>query len=251
MRRRFTGWRSGPQQRFFFVHLLKTAGTSLRQQLMRQFPGPALYPNPNDGDPVRDAPQLAIDPLIATWSDPRRRRRLQLIIGHYPLATVDLLEGDFEVMTVLRDPVDRTLSYLRHYRLRNPEWSQLPMTQVYDDPFVHRTMIRNHMTKMLGMTGSEMSAGMLTDVVVAEPHLDRARQALDAMAAVGLVEQLPQFLGQLEQRFGWDLGDPVRVNDTVVDERVAPDFIDRIRADNALDLALYEHARQCVQSSAH
>ena len=39
-----------------------------------------------------------------------------MVTGHFPLCTTELLGGAFTTFTVLRDPVERTLSYLRHHR---------------------------------------------------------------------------------------------------------------------------------------
>lgn len=237
------GLRSRRQpERWFFVHLQKTAGTSLRAEFMRAFPGPALYPNPDDGDPVRDAPQLAIQPLIDTVADPNRRRRLRMVIGHFPLATVGLLDADFVTLTVLREPVERTLSYLRHYLTRHPELADRSLTDVYDDPYVFRSQIHNHMTKMLGMSTAEMSAGMLTELTCTTAHLEAAQQGLDAMGAFGLSEELPAFRRRLHQLYGWDLGKSLRINPTAP-RPVPGNLLDRIRADNELDVQLYDYAR--------
>ena len=102
---------SAEPQRYFFVHLQKTAGTSFSRQ-MKEFGRPAIYPSDQDGNPITRA--IDVEHLLARWRD--RRDQIRVITGHFPLCTVELLDADFNTFTVLREPVERTLSYLRHHR---------------------------------------------------------------------------------------------------------------------------------------
>ena len=70
------------------------------------------------------APQLFPHILLERWE--ARRDEIQVVTGHFPLCTTELLDADFTVITVLRDPVERTLSYLRHHRDTTPADSELP-----------------------------------------------------------------------------------------------------------------------------
>ena len=56
-------------------------------------------------------------------------------------------------MTVLRDPVERTLSFLRHQAERRQRGAteDTPLVEIYEDPFRFEAMIQNHMTRMLSL----------------------------------------------------------------------------------------------------
>ena len=95
------------------------------------------------------------------------------------------------------------------------------------------------MTKMLGMSAAEMTAGLLTDLEVSPAHLKAARAAVDTMPVVGTVEYYGEFRAAARRQFGWQLGEPRRLNQTQP-EPVPDSFAARIRADNELDMALYE-----------
>lgn len=228
--------------RLFFVHLQKTAGISLLWRLRRVFPDWQIYPDLSDGDMWRDQPQMSIDRLLERWAETRRREQIRLVAGHFPLATADLLGGDFQPLTVLREPVARTLSFLRHHAAFHPEWADRPLEELYDDPFVFHAIVRNHMTKMLGLSLEEMTAGVLTQANLTASHLTRASDALVDMELVGLTEQLEQFTQRLERRFGWDLGAPIRSNETA-GAPLPQGFRNRIAEDNSLDMELYSFAR--------
>ena len=60
--------------------------------------------------------------------------RSQSSPGHFPLCTLELLGGSFTTLTILRDPVERTLSALRDQQERSPELRGAPLELIYDDP---------------------------------------------------------------------------------------------------------------------
>ena len=126
-----------------------------------------------------------------------------------PLHT-ELLKADFTTFTVLRDPVERTLSYLRHHRERTRR-RELSLEEIYEDPADFRHFIENHMVKMLSLRAEEITDGMMTVVDLDRGRLERPR-ALEEMDAFGLQEDLEGFAQRLEQLFGWRLGAPRHEN---------------------------------------
>ena len=146
--------------RYFFVHLQKTAGTSFSRQMKDHFGRPAIYPSDDDGDPI--ARVIDVDHLVERWR--ARRDEIVVVTGHYPLCTTELLDADFVTFTILRHPVERTLSYLRHHRKVTPDDQDLTLEEVYDDPERFHGLVHNHMVKMFSLTTDEMTNGALTVV---------------------------------------------------------------------------------------
>jgi len=230
-------------ERFFFVHLPKTGGTSLYLRLQRQFGERAVYPDLSDGDPVSVAPQLFVGVLLDRWR--RRRDEIEVVTGHFPLCTTELLDADFTVLTVLRDPVERTLSYLRHHRQTTPADAEKPLEAIYEDPVRFKGFIENQMVKMLSLRREEMTDGMMTEVPFSRKRLRAAKRRLESIELVGLQESLEEFAQELERRRGWQLGPPVyAVGSEPMD--VPASFRARIAKDNRLDVELYEFARELV-----
>jgi len=227
--------------KFFFVHLQKTGGISLLWRLRRVFPDPSTYPNQSDGDTWADGPQMSTDLLMQRWANPERRNEIQLIAGHFPLCSMQLLRQEFISFTVLREPVERTLSFLRHYRINHPAAGERSLEEIYEDPFIARNILRNHMTKMLSLTTKEMTDGVLTDIEMTSDHLQRATENLAAMKLVGVTERLEDFAQLLAQEFTWDLGSPIYSNDTPP-ARVSQAFRKRIARDSSVDVELYRYA---------
>ena len=226
-------------RRFFFVHMQKTGGVSLYMRLQREFGTEAVYPSPSDGDPVSRMPQLFPNILFDRWSE--RRDQIRVVTGHFPLCTAELLDADFTTLTVLRDPVERTLSYLRHHRDTTPAERERPLEEIYEDPARFRPFIENHMVKMLTLRPDEMTDGMMTIVDLDRRRLRAAKRALRRIDEFGLQHDLEGFAQRLVRRFGWDLGPPVHENVTRRTD-VPNSFRERIAEDNALDMELYEYA---------
>jgi hypothetical protein len=229
------------QRRFFFVHLQKTAGTTLIRRIRSEFPDGAVYPHTSDGDWI--ARVISVEHLLAVWR--ARREAIRVVTGHFPLCTADLLGARFTTLTVLRHPLERTVSYLRHHRRLTPEDAELTLEEIYDDEFRFHGLIHNHMTKMLSLSPEEMDSGALTRVEFTPTRLARAKERLAGVDVVGLQEDFESFWGELAGRFGWTLGDhapqPQRPP-----PGLSPELRERILADNALDIELYEFARRLV-----
>jgi hypothetical protein len=227
-------------QRFFVVHMQKTAGTSLRDRLRNHFGDAAIYPNRTDGRDKRIS-VISVQHLLERWR--ARGDDIRVVAGHFPLCTTELIDAPFTTLTVLRPPVERTLSYLRHQRKLNRADSEKSLDEIYEDPFRFNGLIRNHMTRMLSMTTDELVAAdsVLNDVADTSERLERAKDALAALDLFGLQPQFEALCTELHARYGLELGAPVRSN-TSEPLDTSKELVGRIIADNALDMELYEFA---------
>lgn len=233
----------GEPRRFFFAHVQKAAGTSLFGQLQREFPRAALYPDPSDAAPM-PAPILFVSHLEARYR--LRRDDIRVVTGHFPLRTTEVLGDPFTTMTVVREPVERTLSFLRHHRRRNTEDAGRSLEEIYEDPIRFHGLVENNMVKMFSLTPDEMTAGdgLMTHVRDFGPERRaRAREGLESVDVLGLDTDYPAFVGELSTRFGWDLGEVMTSNRTEPVD-VPASFRRRIAADNEADVELFEFATE-------
>jgi hypothetical protein len=234
-------------QRFFFVHVQKTAGTTLNKRMQRHFGRTAIYPDRDvDGEIV--ASVISVEHLLSRWR--ARRDEIRVVTGHFPLCTTEMLGGEFTTLTLLREPIERTLSYLRHHRVITEADREKSLEDIYSDTFRFHGLVHNHMVKMFSLTPSEMTDGVLTRVDFSRDRLERAKQRLATVDVVGLQEGLENFCEELTERFGWRLGDPVHTNRTDATD-ASEAFRSRIAEDNAMDIELYDFARRlCEQRRA-
>jgi len=235
------------QHRYFFLRVPKTAGAALLQRLATQFGESAIYPAMGlDGtDPLRLV--LSVDHLRERLA--ARGDEIRVIAGHFPLCTTELIGGRFTTLTLLRDPVERTLSQLRYTRKINRAAGDLPLEELYDDPTRFHALLDNQMTKMLSLRATEARDGaMLTRVEFDRDRLERAKEALAGIDVIGLQEQFEDFCEELSARFGWRLGEPETVNATAPVE-VPESLRARIAEDNAFDVELYEFAGKLLHEA--
>lgn len=231
--------------RYFFVHLQKTGGTALFQRLRDSFGPEAVYPTSADKGDVA----AVLDVRHLTRRFEAQRHSIEVITGHFPFCVTEVLGVPLRTFTVLRDPVERTLSVLRKRQAADPQFAGQELEAIYADPSI-TAVVRNHMAKMLSLTPEEMGPTPLTLAVdIDEASLARAEQNLEQIDVIGLQERFDELCALLEATFGWDLGPPRFANRT--ERRPVPDGLrDRIRADNEMDCRLYEHAVGLVEERA-
>jgi hypothetical protein len=238
------------RRRFFYAHVQKAAGTELRERLKRNFEPQAMYPDPTDGDLFAVAPQMSATQLLARWEV--RKEEIEIVMGHFPVSTAELLGPGFVTMTVLREPVERTLSQLRQYRKASPALHGSELAAIYEDSPDY-VFLRNHMVKMFSMTAAEVATAaregktpMVKYVQLDDSRLASAKDRIASVDVFGLQDRFDQFCGELESRFGWQLGTPLHANRTEPAD-VPSELRARIAADNALDVEFYEHARELYE----
>ena len=142
---------AGDSQRFFFVHIMKTGGTSLVFHLLANFAPDEVYPGERDKRAPDDVePYASIADVLAL--SPERREEVRFYSGHFPYFVRDLLGVDVATLTLLRDPVDRTISVLRHFKRLWSRFRDSSLDEIYDDEFVFRHYIENFQTRVFALT---------------------------------------------------------------------------------------------------
>jgi len=246
------------QRAVLFVHVMKTGGMTLLTHLQRTVEPEELYPNPElDMAPDISARvafrHMTIDHLEKVPE--QRRRRLRVICGHFPYAARDVLGGDLDVITLLRHPVDRTISLLR--QLQRPSmWDEGASTAgtrppaleaIYERTGVYEPLIHDHQTKIFSMTLEDRPTGYLQVIEVDRTRLALAKENLERVEVLGLTERYNDFLDRLRDRYGWHVKRDARVNAAPDDgARVTRALRRRITEDNAIDMELYDFATELV-----
>ncbi|HMO55961.1 MAG TPA: sulfotransferase family 2 domain-containing protein, partial [Roseiflexaceae bacterium] len=236
-----------PDAHVFFLHIPKTAGSSLRLWLETHF----------DQDQIAD-PYMMHE--LAEIDDPAAfLSQYRFIRGHFSYSIIrQLLDHDPLTLTVLRDPVDRFISlwgFLRAYRIHDllPKVQQYSLQQVKTmslDDFIdaiesnQQSVNFQWQTNLLGSSITVYSPTPRFGMPDAA-DLACATQRLQQFAWVGLTERFSESLALLAYTFGWwPIHNEPRVNITRVRPKVAdldPTMRERILAISHIDQALYEY----------
>jgi hypothetical protein len=233
-----TGNGGAEPPRWFFVHLQKTGGTALFRRLRHHFGTRAVYPMPE----YQGTPETSLEVPLLLERFAAHREDIRVVVGHFPLCTTELLGVPFGTFTILREPVERALSFLRHQQQEEPRFREASLEEVYADPVCRDGLLRNHMVRMLSLRVDEMTDGALTPIDVDDDRLAVAKHNLEERIDVmGLQEHFEELCTELGHRFGWDLGPAQFANRTSPGDASA-DLRARIREDNAMDAELYAFA---------
>lgn len=235
-------------RRYFFVHVMKTGGTTFRRHVDVNFPAAgAVYPDRAlDGNP-RDA-YVMIQPLLQMSA--ARRAPIRAYLGHFPLIVPQLIDPGLTTLTVLRDPVDRTISYLKHCKRLNPQHRDLALEDIYEDGFLFPTLMRDHQVKIFAMTAGDRLESFMDVVDIDDERRRLAERNLESVDLVGLHERYDDFLAALTDRFRWDIREKSSFMTSAESWNVSDAFRRRIAADNPQDVAFYEFARELVLRAA-
>ena len=248
--------RQGP---LFFLHVHKTAGTSLREILRRS--APTAFCD------ARTWPEL-----FALGTE--ELDRFEVFAAHVGPAISELLPRPPRFLTLLREPLARALSHFHQIR-RNPEHvlharlvaESWDFEAMLDDP-EGATYLCDYQTRFLGSdfdvrrvrrevaparwAAETVRLSRLRPLAAdGEIALERACRRVEAFDFCGISEWFPAALALLERRLGLlPTTDPPRLNALDEESRstlangLSARSRDRFAERNERDAVLYHHARE-------
>jgi hypothetical protein len=232
-------------RRFFFIHVMKTGGTSFAiHHLGKAFAEDAVFPNAVDDETsylLDTSPYWRVGALRGL--DDERWSRTQAVRAHYPFCARHLMPpGDLTVLTVLREPVDRVVSYLRHCQRYHPNHQQMTFEQIYEERGWIEGFATNHQTKVFSMGEDDDPRFCYQPMVVDEHRLDVAKANLATLDLIGTQERFTEFVDECGRRYGWPTTRGKRQRKSAGFPAHAS-LRRRIEADNEIDIEFYRFAQ--------
>jgi galactose-3-O-sulfotransferase len=227
------GLSSSPsQETVIFLHIPKTAGTTLNRLIEWEYPVLQMY---------------SIDPVLFIWSNkhlrklsPSRLQSIRMFKGHMLFGLHEILPQPASYITVLRDPVDRVLSafyFMRSYKLHPLYWKFRRENWTLED-FVNRSPRTDAHCKVIA--GADYESPCTAEIYKqALANIDRH------FSVVGLSERFEESLALMKLRYGWKFESYTSFNVTRVRPKkrdLPQSTLDLIREKNAFDVALYDFA---------
>lgn len=175
-----------------YVHIPKTAGTSLRIMLEDYAGAEGLFSAyPEAGPPHR---------AVTDWSSLSReeREKVRVVTGHYHFGAFDryIDAGHKYFLTFLREPVDRIISLYKHLMAAHEKYKENPeslMKFCFEQPLQEiAEQIDNHQTRMI--------AGVPAKRQVTEKDMYEAQRIIESsFFFVGTTENFEEDTKRLAQ----------------------------------------------------
>jgi hypothetical protein len=236
------------QPAVIFLHIPKTAGTTLLRILDRQYPPEVVH---SFG---ADAHQSVVE-YKALGEE--TRNKIRLLRGHMAYGLHEYLPNAAGYFTVLREPVARVISYYNFIR-------RTPDHYLYDEVIGKDLSLHALLESGLPLMMNDAQVRLLSGVwgepefgEVSLAMLETAQQNLaDSFIVVGLTEQFDKTLLLLKEKLNWQQDISYqRLNVTrqgVSEKRLPKETVELIKRVNRQDIALYAYAQdlfkeQCSQ----
>lgn len=219
-----------------FVHVPKTAGTTIKAIIAGQYGDDKVLLGPGTGEQLLEIGRL----------DDEQRNKIKMIAGHLPVGFPNLVDNP-RYCTLLREPIDRVVSFYYYVR-REPEHYLYDYTKIQGHSL--REVMENRVSNMMDNFQTRLISGVWNVVPFGEmtpEFLDRAKRNIDTFAVVGLQERFDESMLMLADAFGWDT--PYYRSRNVSEGRPRVSELDDetlalVAAANTFDTELYEYAKE-------
>jgi hypothetical protein len=232
--------RFGDYDTLVFLHIPKTAGTTLRKIIERQYQHKGILEVYNK----QLLDRLELEGLDIVRGVPLDDTRL--LVGHIAFGWHRYLGlGRAAYVTMLRDPVDRVVSL--YYYVRED-----PRMPLHDAVRSGRVSIEDYLGKGMDPEASNGQTYWLSGGLTTEDALGWAKHNIDRfIPVVGIQERFDESLILLKKAFLWRWVYYSKRNVVLSRPRLGdlPDRVIRLISErNQLDLELYDYARKRFES---
>lgn len=222
-----------PDEQLCFIHIPKTAGTTLTSLLNSKFHQSKICP-------------------AEVWSEvvdiPREElAQYQLFRGHFFYDIGDLLPRKPVYITMLRHPIERVISGYEFMRRNVPTRTEALLNH-------HKAKTMSLMEYVSDLDNPSMANSQTRHLSLSshkddpEKWLAVAKQHLSEFACFGLVERFQDSMALLSHTFGWnplaEYSNLMIGSRKLKQDQLEPEVIEMIARRNSLDLDLYNYAQE-------
>lgn len=246
-------------EKLIFLHIPKTAGSTLRKVITQQYRADQTLKcyYQKQGISLREA----LDEMKALSKEPAEG--IKIICGHVGFGIHEHLPWPCSYFTMLRDPIDRVISGYYHILRDSSHKFQAQVQRMSLKEYVSSGLLRseaarinavnamdNAQTRLLSghVVEAEISGAPLDYGPCDKEMLERAKKNLrERFKVVGLSERFDESLMLFKKTLGWSSIYYVKANvgwNRTRKEQISKDTLRCIEKYNELDFELYMYARE-------
>jgi hypothetical protein len=249
---------AGANKKIIFLHIPKTAGSTLRKVITRQYGADETLKcyYQKQGLSLREA----LDEIKALPKE--QAARIKIVLGHIGFGVHEYLPWPCSYITILRDPIDRVISGYYHILRDSSHKFQAQVQRMSLKEYVSSDLLRSEATRVNAVNAMDNGQTRLLagNVVEAEMSgegveyggcdgemLERAKKNLREHLVVGLSERFDESLMLMKRVLGWSSIYYVKANvgwNRTRKEEITRDTLRCIEKYNELDIELYRYASE-------
>ncbi len=234
-----------PQQTVYFLHLRKTAGTSLMKMIKASSHTPDVISVDGFRDYFNYASSHPKTDIIGRMVRTHSYYGIHLMnFNHF------INKNQYTYMTVLRDPIERAISYYYYVKRHRPKKHEHPDSAIANrfdlKDFYQHTNKDNGQTKILSGAPSRLFDHCNSWI------LNLAKKNLASQfALVGITERFDETVNLINQTFDWQLDVNIpnaKVNPNRPKQNdLTEETLSSLRYAHQFDIQLYEFAKELFE----